>query len=143
MTRIEKGRHVPAEDSYRIMIVGGDESHMKDLKHYLQKAGQETKDHVDVILTEVFLEAGNVFELIRLVKKDPLHKDVPVLLLADEPSKLGKMCVDNVAQAAETLGAYNLIHMSKFDLHFLLNEIKKILLELGLPKREAHPEGAY
>jgi len=159
MTEIEKGQPIAREHSYRIMIVDGKHpDHVTEMKTALKDSGQEvvkvgsvsdaedflhSKDHVDLIVSEVFMENDDVFKLLSLVKKEPSHKDVPILTFACEPSRLGTEVIDSVSTAAKLLGASKTVHMPSFDLNQLIKEIRKLLAELPEPKRVQDGDGAY
>lgn len=140
------------------MIVGGKYPHLQQIKTALKNSGVEvvsvsntsegqefldSKDHVDLILSEAFLENDDVFELLRLVRHDPAQNEVPMLIFADEPSNVGQGSIDSISTAANLLGAHAFIHMPEFSLPQLMNEIEAILARCGAPRKQADIENAY
>lgn len=151
MAEIQKGKRRPPADTYRVLVLDGKNDHMPRIVEACKKAGQEvvpcwsvqdafkfldTKDHVDVIVVEAFMEEESVFDFLKAAKEMPEHRDVPIVIMAAEPSAIGLFCMPSVAQSAEVLGAYKFIVMPKFDEMHLVREILAILPWEGLPKRE-------
>lgn len=158
MTKIEQGKRLAPEDTYRIMIVDGDSSRMKQVVEACKDVGQEvvsvmsveeskqflkTKNHVDVIVAEAFLEHDNIFDLLKMIKEDPRHRDVPVVLMATELGVAGEQCLPSIKHVASILGVYRFVDMPKFDIKRLMLEIRVILADSGLPKKEQDAKGAY
>jgi len=157
MPEIEQGALRRAEDTYRVLVLDGKEDHMPRIVKACKEAGQEvvpcrsikeafafleTKDHVDVIVTEAFMENESVFDFLKEAKVTPEHRDVPIVIMAAEPGAIGMFCMPGVAQAAETLGAYKFLVMPKFDEAHLAREIQAILPLDQLPKKEENPKDA-
>lgn len=149
--KVEKGSGLPPEETYRILILNDNAKHANVIKTVCKDAGHEvvsvstvdesmdfleTKDHVDVIVSEGFLETDNVFELLKLLKRNPLLKAVPVLILAIEPSQIGWSCLSSLEQTADILGAYKVVCMPSFDSRSLMSEIREILKMSGVPRKE-------
>jgi CheY-like chemotaxis protein len=150
MTVIEQGKNPEPEENYRIMLIDGPAGYMQQVKQECKNAGQEvvvvttveesrvflaTKDNVDVIVAEAFLEHDSIFELLKSIRQDPRHNDVPVLLMAAEPGAVGEQCLSSIRQVADILGAHRFIYMHKFDMPRLMSEIRSALAEMGLPKK--------
>jgi CheY-like chemotaxis protein len=158
MTEIEKGKHIAPEDTYRIMLLDAPSRQLDQIKVACKKAGQEvvavnsvdeakqfleTKNHVDVIVAEAFLQEDNIFELLKVVKEDPRLHEVPVLLMAAETGSAGKQFIDSIKHVAHILGVYSFVYMKQFDVKRLMLEIRVILADSGLPKKEQTAENAY
>lgn len=159
MTEIERGKRIAPEDTYRIMIVDGQSVQLDQIKEACKNAGQEVvsvtlvdeakefltvKDNVDVIVAEAFLKEDNIFELLKLIKEDPHYKEVPVILMASEPGVAGQQFIESIEHIANILGVYRFVYMQEFDLKRLMLEIRVVLADAGLPKKEQHgKEPAY
>ncbi len=152
MTEIERGKPRPENDCYRILVLDDDKEQMEEIKIACLAVGQEvvpvtsirqglrfleTKDHVDVIVAEAFLENESVFELLRKLKELPDHQDVPVMIMAVNPGQIGQFCNDMLKHTSKLLGAYKFLVMSKFDVEHLMREIKAILPVETTPKKES------
>lgn len=159
MTKIEQAEQKLAVGAaYRILVLDGQSGHMQEIKDACKNLGQEvvpvtsiaeglhfldTKNHVDVVVAEAFLEQESVFEFLKSLKEDPQHKDIPVMIMAAEPSAIGQYCLNSVESAAEILGAYKFLYMPKFDIRRLMREVRAILPEDHAPKKDTDPDGAY
>ncbi len=158
MTKIEAGKPRPPGDCYRILVLGEKIGHLDEIKQACKALGQEvvpvtsiqegltfldTKDHVDVVVAEAFLEQESVFDFLKQLREHPMHQDVPVMLMAAEPSATGEFCLPSVEQAAQVLGAYKFIYMPHFDVKRLMREVQAILPEERAPKRLDDPDNAY
>ncbi len=141
-------------ENYRILVLAGKEDHMTRLSEACQEAGQETvccktiedafafletKNHVDVIVAEAFMENESVFDFLVSAKQSDLHKDVPVMIVASEPGDIGLFCMPNIAQTSAVLGAYKFIVLPLFDANHLVREIEAILPHDRKPKKKTLP----
>ncbi|MDZ4836601.1 MAG: hypothetical protein SGJ27_22720 [Candidatus Melainabacteria bacterium] len=158
MAKIEQGSPRPVDDCYRILVLDVKSNHLDEIKEACKAVGQEvvgvtsiaegltflnTKDHVDVVIAEAFLQNESVFDFLAKLKMKPMHADVPVMLIADEPSQVGTLCLPSVEVTAKLMGAGKFLFMPEFDIKRLMREIEAMLPTERLPKREADPTNAY
>lgn len=151
MTEIERGKPRPANDCYRILVLDDDRQQMEKIKAACLLVGQEvvpvstisegmhfltTKDHVDVVVTEAYLEDESVFEFLKALKAIPDHQDVPVMVLAVDPGQIGQFCSQMMQQTFKVFGAHKFLVMAEFDLEHLMREIAALLPEDKIPKKE-------
>lgn len=155
---IQKGAPRPADDVYRIMILAEQKDFLDQLSESCKALGQEvvtvstiasamkflnTQDHVDVVVSEAFLQNESSFDFLIQLKKKADHKEVPVMLVAWNPGDVAKFCAESVSQTAKVLGAYKFLIMPEFDLAQLAREVDSILPKQKIPKKEEHPAGAH
>lgn len=81
----------------------------------------------DLILLDLLLPKMNGFEVLRIVKSDPVLKNIPVIVL----SNLGS--IEDV-EKAKAYGADEYFIKANTDLSVLENKIKKVLEIKSLPK---------
>ncbi|MBX3150315.1 MAG: hypothetical protein K2Z81_09220 [Cyanobacteria bacterium] len=82
-----------------------------------------TKDHVDVVVSAVHLEQESVFDFLKEMKKSPLHKDVPFMMLCSEPGEFAMAVNRSVQSAATVMGVDKYLTMPEYDVHRLMKEI--------------------
>ncbi len=151
MNELERGQPRPQNDCYRILVLDDDRQQMEKLKAACLLVGQEvvpvstikegmhfltTKDHVDVVVSEAFLEDESVFEFLKTLKAMPDHQDVPVMVLAVDPGQIGQFCSQMMAQTFKVFGAHKFLVMAEFDLEHLMREIAALLPKDKVPKKD-------
>jgi CheY-like chemotaxis protein len=160
MTREPKVEHATpkraAKDTFRILIMDTIE-HTNELKAACKDAGHSVvavqtiaqafafldgKNHADVIVCAAYLEDESMFEFLRRLRNEPLHKDAMFMILALAPGPAGVKLNASVEIAGKTLGADAFINMPVFDAPQLIAEIKKLLPQVpALEKSRLEDEG--
>ena len=130
-----------AKDTFRILIMDTEE-HVDQLKAACKDAGHSVvpahsiaeafafldgTNHADVIVCAAYLEDESLFEFLRRLRSNPVHKDSMFMILALEASPAGTRTNISTAQAGRLLGADAFISMPVFDATRLIAEIKKLL----------------
>lgn len=139
---IETGTpELEAKDTFRILIMDSVE-HVNQLKSACKNAGHSVipvytineafrfldgKNHADVIVCAAHLEDESVFEFLKRLKKDPIHKESMFMILSLAPGPVGAQLNDTTNQAGRLLGADAFVSMPVFDAVQLIAEIKKLL----------------
>ena len=156
MTDIEKGMPRPENDAYRVLVVVQRPEHLEHITLSCKALGQEvvpaatlvqamkfldTKDHVDVVVAEAFLQDESSFEFLMHLKKMPAHQQVPVMLVAWEPGEVARFCAESLKETANYLGAYKFLIMPDFDVEQMMKEVQSILPVRTVPKKEQGPDG--
>lgn len=139
-----------AKDTFRILIMDTVE-HTDQLKAACKNAGHsviaaqsikeafaflEGTDHADVIVCAAYLENESIFEFLRRLRSEPIHKDSMFLTLALEPGPMGLKLLASTEKAGVSLGANGFVSMPVFDAELLIAEIKKLLPQV--PVLESH-----
>lgn len=129
------------KDTFRILIMDTVE-HTDQLKEACQDAGHSVvaaqtikeafafldgKDHADVIVCAAYLEDESLFEFLRRLRSDPIHKKTMFMTLALEPSRTGAGANVSTEKSGRLLGADAFVSMPVFDAAQLIAEIKKLL----------------
>ncbi len=155
---IRTGQPRPTDDAYRIMILSEQQEFLDGFSKACKLLGQEvvavatikealkfldTKDHVDVVVSEAFLQNESSLDFLIQLKKKPDHKDVPVMLVAWHPGEVAKFCAESVNETAKVLEAYKVLIMPELDLAQLAREVESILPKDKTPKTEAQASGTY
>lgn len=145
---------LPAEDTFRILIMDTVE-HTDLLKTACKEVGHSViaahsieesfaflngKDHADVIVCAAYLEDESLFDFLRRLRKDPIHKDTMFMTLALAPGPLGTKVNASTEKAGSVLGSDVFVSMPQFDAAVLIAEIKKLLPET--PKLEMEKQVA-
>jgi CheY-like chemotaxis protein len=145
------------KDTFRILIMDTVE-HTQQLKVACKDAGHSVvpahtieeafaflngKNHADVIVCAAYLEDESMFEFLRRLRSNPVHKDSMFMILALAPGPTGVKLNHSVEIAGRQLGADAFISMPVFDAVLLIAEIKKLLpqvpwLESDKLKEEGH-----
>lgn len=138
---------------YRILALDTVE-HIEILRVAAQLAGHEvvavtriseamhfldTKDHVDVVVSAVHLEQESVFDFLREMKRSPLHKDVPFMMLCSDPGDFALAINRSVETAASVMGVDKYLTMPKYDVVRLIKEITAMIPERP-PSKEHEPD---
>jgi CheY-like chemotaxis protein len=141
----------PDGDNYRILVLDENVERINAITLACQLIGQEvvpvrtikegmnfllTRDHVDVMVSEVYLQDESVFDLLKELKSLPHHSSVPVILLAVNPGAIATFLSDNVAEVALALGAYKFLVMPDYDVERLMREIAAVLPVDKPPKKD-------
>ncbi|CAN5116767.1 hypothetical protein BH10CYA1_BH10CYA1_63270 [soil metagenome] len=147
---------VPAKDTFRILIL--DEiKHVEQLKVACKDAGYSVvpaytieeamafldgQDSADVIICGAYLKGESMFEFLRSLRSNPIHKDSMFMILALEPRAIGVKIRMNasVEIAGRQLGADAFISMPKFDAVQLITEIKKLLPAVPMLEKQKGKE---
>ena len=149
--QLMSGMPRPEGDNYRILVLDESVERMNAITLACQLIGQEvvpvttikagmkfllTKDHVDVVVSEVYLQNESVFDLLKELKSLPHHSSVPVILLAVNPGAIARFLSDSVAEVALALGAYKFLVMPDYDVERLMKEIAAVLPSDKPPKKD-------
>ncbi len=137
---------LPAKDTFRILIMDTVENTdqlkaaCKDVGHDVVAAQSikeafaflDGKDHADVIVCAAYLEDESMFDFLKRLKTNPIHKCTMFMTLALEPGPIGYKVMASTERTGELLGADAFIHMPEFDAAQLIAEIKKLLPEVPM-----------
>jgi|GEM_PF-467689 len=137
-------------DGYRILMLDNDPAHVEALRakagpnckeiltfDKISRAMQwiDTKDHVDVIVSNAFLKTENVFEFLKGVKQNEAHNWIQFILICAEANQLTSFFNKTAEKTARILGADKYIMMAEFCPERLLKEI-----EASLPNMPSQKE---
>ena len=151
MSTIERGKPRPVGDRYRLLVLIEDATQMEKIRVACRLLDQEivpvssiqegmdfleTKDHVDVVIAEAFLQNESVFDFLTRVRKMPDHERVPVMIVAVDPGEIGRFCAASLEGTAKILGAYKFLLMPEFDLDLLMKEVSIIIPAETTPRKE-------
>ena len=84
------------------------------------------KDHVDVIVCAAHLEEESMFEFLKEVRDNEVHRNAKFLILSLEPSGKARSLHGSTASAAKALGADTYTIMPVFDPDALIARIKEL-----------------
>ncbi len=130
-----------AKDTFRILFLDS-VAHTLQLKAACQAAGHSVvsahtiadafaflngTNHADVVVCAAYLEDESVFEFLKALRKDPLHKSTMFMTLALEPSAIGAKANASTEKTGRLLGADAFVSMPVFDAVRLIAEIKRLL----------------
>ncbi|MBY0548435.1 MAG: response regulator [Candidatus Obscuribacterales bacterium] len=130
-----------AKNTFRILIMDTPQ-HVAQLKAACNDAGHSVvsahtikeaflfldgKNHADVIVCAAHLEDESMFEFLKRLRADPIHKKSMFMILALEPGPKAIQLSDSTKRAALLLGADAFVSMPAFDASQLIAEIKKVL----------------
>jgi CheY-like chemotaxis protein len=140
--KIEPAYRIRApRDTFRILIMDS-VAHTEQLKDACKDAGHSViaahsireafafldgTNHADVIVCAAYLEDESMFEFLRRLRKDPVHKTTVFIIMALAPGSTGIRLNSSVEIAGKSLGADAFIHMPVFDAPRLIAEIKTML----------------
>lgn len=147
------------KDTFRILIMDT-EAHTDMLKAVCKDMGHSVisahsieeafafldgKDHADVIVCAAYLENESMFEFLRRLRKDPIHKQTIFIILALESGPTAVRLNASVELSGKVLGADAFIDMPVFDAAQLVAEIEEMLplvpaLEVSRLEGEAEAE---
>ncbi|MBS1956431.1 MAG: response regulator [Cyanobacteria bacterium SZAS-4] len=129
------------KDTFRILIMDT-EAHTEQLKKVCKGMGHNViaahtiteafafldgRDHADVIVCAAYMEDESMFEFLRRLRKDPVHKKTMFMIMALEPGPFATKLNASVESAGKALGADVFISMPVFDAAQLIAEIEKLL----------------
>ena len=132
---------LPAKDTFRILIMDTVE-HTDQLKAACKDVGHSVvaaqtieeafafldgKDHADVIVCAAYLEDESVFDFLKRLRANPIHKDSMFMTLAFAPGPVGVKMKHSVEVAGRQLGSDAFVSMPEFDAAQLIAEIEKLL----------------
>jgi PleD family two-component response regulator len=158
MAEIERGKPRPENDCYRILVLDDNVEQMRTLAEACKAIGQEvvpvttiaegmhfldTKDHVDLVVAEAFMEDESVFEFLKELKSIEEHQNVPIMIVSVEPGPIARLTNELVARTFKMLGACKFVVMPRFELAKLMDEIAAALPREREPKKNSDPENAY
>lgn len=138
-----------AKDTFRILIMDSTE-HTDQLKEACKDAGHtvlpahtikeafvflDGKNHADVIVCAAYLEDESLFEFLKRLRSNPIHKASMFLILALAPGPVGAHSNVSTERAGRLLGADAFISMPVFDAEQLIAEIKKLLPSVPMMER--------
>lgn len=139
---IEKATpELAAKDTFRILIMDTVE-HANQVKaacrvaghsviavHTIDKAFEflEGRNHVDVIVCAAYMEDENLFEFLKRLRNNPVHKETMFLTLALRPGSAATSMNASTESAGKVLGADGFVSMPQFDARRLIAEIEKLL----------------
>jgi|SRR5271170_7064045 len=81
----------------------------------------------DLIISDVHLQSGNVFDFLRWVKANPTIRETQFVLFSSHPTERAKLIAESVQMAAHLLGASSYIVMESFDPLLFCQEIELLL----------------
>ena len=129
------------KDTFRILIMDSPE-HTNLLKAACKDAGHSVvashsideafafldgKNHADVIVCAAYLEDESLFDFLRRLRLDPIHKNTMFMTLALEPGRAGEKANVSTENAGRLLGADAFVSMPEFNAKQLIEEIKMLL----------------
>jgi len=130
-----------AKDTFRILIMDT-EAHISQLKAVCRGMGHSViavrsieeafafldgTNHADVIVCAAYLENESMFEFLRRLREDPVHKMTVFIIMALEPGPTGTRLNGSVESSGKLLGADAFINMPVFDAARLIKAIKTLL----------------
>ncbi len=142
------GAQVPAKDTFRILILDTIE-HTLVLKTACKDAGHSVvgahtiaeafaflngKDHADLIVCAAYLEDESLFEFLKRLRTDAIHRHTMFMTLALAPGPIGVKINTSTELAGRAMGSDVFLNMPVFDAAELLTEIRKLLP--SVPKLE-------
>ncbi len=134
------------KDTFRILVMDSLE-HTDQLKAACKDAGHDVvaaqtiqeafafldgQDHADVIICAAHLEDESMFDFLKRLRTDVLHKNSMFLTLALAPGPIGTRMNTAAESTARLLGADAFVSMPVFDAEQLICEIKKLLPEVPM-----------
>ena len=132
---------LPAKDTFRILIMDTVE-HTDQLKAACKNAGHSVvasqtikeafafldgKNHADVIVCAAYLEDESMYEFLKRLRANTIHKDSMFMILALAPGPAGARVNESTEKVGRHLGADAFVSMPVFDAPLLIAEIKKLL----------------
>lgn len=76
-----------------------------------------------LVISEIHLKRGDVFELLSFCKSHLEKDDVPFVMLSVHPSKVARHLRDSLNETATKLGADRCITMDEFDCEILFSQL--------------------
>lgn len=84
-------------------------------------------EKVDLIISAVHLDEGNVFDFLKWARSYPTNQTTPFIFFCAEPTQFGKHVFGAVKSAGELLGVSKYILMETFDTIQFRCEVAKLL----------------
>lgn len=69
----------------------------------------------DLVMSAVHLKIDSALDLVRSIRKNPKHANLPIILIDSHQTAVAKSINDSVEVAAQTLGVTEYLAMSDFD----------------------------
>lgn len=137
----------------RIVVLQEIQANMKRVRRSLEPVGHVVigfssqpvavsflkNEKVDLIISAVHLDEGNVFDFLKWSRSYPTNQSTPFVFFCAEPNQYGKHVFGAVKSAGELLGVSKYILMETFDTIQFRCEIAK-LLALSTPATPARQE---
>lgn len=98
------------------------------------------KDHADVIVCAAHLEEESMFEFLKGVRDNEVHRNASFLILSLNPGEAGARLDRNATRAGMLLGADDYAIMPTFDPSALIAHIKKLQPRVPMLQQSATPE---
>jgi len=132
---------VPAKDTFRILIVDTIENTLQ-LKMACKEAGHsvvaahkideaiaflDNEDHADVIVCAAYLEDESMFDFLKQVRNNPIHKKSMFMILSLAPGPAGIVANSSTKAAGRLLGGNAFVSMPVFNAELLIDEVRKLL----------------
>ena len=129
------------KDTFRILIMDTVE-HTNQLKAACKDVGHDVvaaqsikeafafldgKNHADVIICAAHLEDESMFDFLKRLRSNSIHRDSMFMTLSLAPGPIGVKVNDSIEKAGRLLGADAFVSMPVFDAAQLIAEIKKLL----------------
>jgi CheY-like chemotaxis protein len=139
----------PAKDTFRILIMDTVE-HIDQLRKACKDVGHDVvatqtikeafafldgKNHADVIICAAHLEDESMFDFLKRLRANPIHKESMFMTLALAPGPIGIKANDAAKNVGRLLGADAFISMPVFDAPRLIAEIKNLLPAVPMLER--------
>lgn len=130
-----------AKDTFRILIMDTVE-HTDQMRAACNNAGHSViavhsireafsfldgRDHADVIICAAHLEDESMFDFLKRLRSNPIHRKSMFMTLSLAPGPMGVQVNDTARNAGRLLGADAFVSMPVFDAVQLIDEIKKLL----------------
>jgi CheY-like chemotaxis protein len=95
-------------------------------------------NQVDMIVSAVHLQSGNVFDFLKWVRGDSLNGTAKFVFFCAEPSELAKHVWPAVQTAALSLGADQYIAMDSFNEHELRQSLQDVIAKHNRNRKHDH-----
>jgi CheY-like chemotaxis protein len=125
----------------RIVVLQEIQANMKRVRRSLEPIGHVVigfssqpvavaflkNEKVDLIISAVHLDEGNVFDFLKWARSYPTNQSTPFIFFCAEPTQFGKHVFGAVKSAGELLGVSKYILMDTFDTIQFRCEVAKLL----------------
>jgi CheY-like chemotaxis protein len=81
----------------------------------------------DLIISDVHLQSGSVFDFLHWVKSNPMIGETHFVLFSSHPTERARLIAESIQMAAHLLGASSYIVMESFDPLLFRQEIELLL----------------
>lgn len=145
-----------AKDTFRILIVDTIENTLQ-LKMACKEAGHSVvaahkideaiaflnnEDHADVIVCAAYLEDESMFDFLKQVRNNPIHKKSMFMILSLAPGPVGIVANTSTKAAGRLLGADAFVSIPVFDARMLIDEVRKLLPLVPMLEQERQKQEA-